>query len=130
MIKENEKEERIIIIALHNNRGSKREISMIPFTKKFRATNLFKAYLLNALAAAFIASVASEIRIRLSNDKDSMYILLNSWLPGKQVNEDVLYIFTFLVSFLACLFVYNILYVLFMFGGGMLVLPDKSPTYF
>lgn len=102
---------------------------MFPLTKNFRATTLFKAFFLNALAAAFIASIAIEIRIRLSNDKDKLYILLNTWIPGKQINEDVLYMVTFIVSFAACLLVYNILYLFFMYGGGMLTSCSKV-TYF
>lgn len=98
---------------------------MFPLTKNFRATTLFKAFFLNALAAAFIASIAIEIRIRLSNDKDKLYILLNTWIPGKQINEDVLYMVTFIVSFAACLLVYNILYLLFMYGGGMITTSSK-----
>jgi len=98
---------------------------MFPLTKKFRATTLFKAFILNALASAFIASVASEIRIRLSNDKDKLYILLNSWIPGKQINDDVLYMVTFVVSFAACLLVYNTLYLLFYFGGGSITSNGK-----
>ena len=94
--------------------------AMFPLTKNFRATTLFKAFFLNALAAAFIASFAIEIRIRLSNDKDQLYILLNKWIPGKQINKDVLYMVTFIVSFVACLLVYNILYLLFLYGGGMM----------
>ena len=97
---------------------------MFPLTKNFRATT-FKAFFLNALAAAFIASIAIEIRIRLSNDKDKLYILLNTWIPGKQINEDVLYMVTFIVSFAACLLVYNILYLLFMYGGGMITTSSK-----
>ena len=102
---------------------------MFPLTKNFRATTLFKAFFLNALAAAFIASIAIEIRIRLSNDKDKVYILLNTWIPGKQINEDVLYMVTFIVSFAACLLVYNILYLFFMYGGGMITSSSKV-TYF
>ncbi len=102
---------------------------MIPLFKNVRATNLFKAYLLNALAAAFIASFAIEIRIRLSNDKDYLYILLNEVIPGKQINKDILYMVTFIVSFFACFIVYNLLYVLFMFGGGM-ISNNSSLSYF
>jgi hypothetical protein len=103
--------------------------TLFPITTKFRATNLWKSFLLNALASAFIASVASEIRFRLGNEKDSLYILLNSWTPGKQLSEDVLYAFTFFVSFVACILVYNVLYLLFLFGGGMLT-SNKLPSYF
>lgn len=103
---------------------------MFPLTNNLRATTLFKAFILNALAAAFIASFAIEIRIRLSNDKDNLYILLNEWIPGKQINKDVLYFVTFIVSFVACLIVYNILYLLFMYGGGMIASRVKKPSYF
>ena len=98
---------------------------MFPLTKNFRATSLSKAFLLNALAAAFIASIAIEIRLRLSNDKDDLYILLNKWIPGKQVNDDILFMVTFVVSFVACLLVYNFLFLLFLFGGGMLISNQK-----
>lgn len=102
---------------------------MFPLTKNFRATSLFKAFLLNALAAAFIASIAIEIRLRLNNEKDSLYILLNKWIPGKQVNDDILFMVTFVVSFVACLLVYNTLFILFLFGGGMLA-PNEKVKYF
>lgn len=109
---------------------------MFPLTNNLRATTLFKAFILNALAAAFIASFAIEIRIRLSDDTDNLYILLNEWIPGipgipgKQINKDVLYLITFIVSFVACLIVYNILYLLFMYGGGMIASRAKHPSYF
>ena len=102
---------------------------MIPLINNLRATTLFKAFLLNALAAAFIASIAIEIRLRLSNDKDRLYILLNEWIPGKQLTEDVLFMVTFIVSFITCLVVYNMLYMLFLYGGGMIT-TNKKLTYF
>ena len=40
-----------------------------PLIKTFRATSVFKAFILNALAVAIIATLSTEVRYLLQNDK-------------------------------------------------------------
>lgn len=74
--------------------------------KGFKATTIRKAFLLNALAAALISSIAVLVKDRLDAETKMAYM---------DKFKVVL-----IITFIASLIVYNILAILFGFGGGML----------
>ena len=74
--------------------------------KGFRATTLNKAFLLNAIAAALIASIAVIVKDRLD-------------AKTKLVYEDKFFV-VLIITFISAIIVYGILYLLFGFGRGML----------
>ena len=74
--------------------------------KGFKATTIHKAFCLNALASALVATVAVIVKDRLDH-------------LSKLETRDK-FIIVFLVTFVASLIVYYCLSVLFGFGGGML----------
>ena len=79
----------------------------MPWFKGFRATNIRKAFILNAFAAALVSSVAVIVKDRLDTQTKLGYM-------DK-------YKIVLVVTFIASLLVYYILFILFGFGGGMLV---------
>ena len=75
--------------------------------KGLRATTIKKAFLLNAIAGALIASVAVIVKDRLD-------------AKTKLVYADK-FVVVLIITFISAIIVYNMLYLLFGFGGGMLV---------
>lgn len=78
-----------------------------PLIPGFRATTYFKAFLINALATALIATIAVITQDNL--DK-------NTEITG--VPRGLITFFTALVG---AFLTYSILHILFHFGGGMLI---------
>lgn len=98
----------------------------------FKATTIFKAFMLNAFVAAIVATLIIELRIALQNEKNWLYEYFNTyWFPGgsPQLTNLQKIQSTFIVGFIASLIVYNFLYVIFGFGGGMLS-SSKDFSYF
>jgi len=80
---------------------------MIPLIKNFKASTYMKAFILNAISSSIIASVAIMVKDRL--DKYTKY----------HINIKI--ILTFIITFFITLISFSIMYVLFGFGGGMMV---------
>jgi len=80
----------------------------MPWFKGFRATSLRKAFILNSIAAACVASIAVLVKDRI----DANYPKLRY--------QDKFYA-VFVVSFISSFIVYIILYRMFGFGGSMIV---------
>ena len=78
----------------------------MPLIRGFHATNIKKAFLLNAIAAALIASVAVIVKDRLD-------------VKTKLVYTDKFAV-VLIITFISAIIVYNMLYLVFGFGGGML----------
>ena len=79
----------------------------MPLIKGLRATNIKKAFLLNAMAGALIASIAVIAKDRLD-------------VKTKLVYSDK-FIVVLIITFISAIIVYNMLYLIFGFGGGMLI---------
>ena len=79
----------------------------MPLLKGFRATTIHKAFVLNALASAMVASIAVIVKDRL--DKFTKLHLGQKFLA------------VFIITFIASVMVYYALFVMFGFGGGMLI---------
>jgi len=94
----------------------------IPLIKSFRATTLSKAFLINAFVSAVIATVIVEVRQSLEQGKGTIYSGLKQVFTGDNpFNTEVKKIrTTFFVGFIVAFMVYNLLYLLMAFGGGMI----------
>ena len=98
----------------------------------FKATNLSKAFLINAFVASAVALLVVELRISLENHEGTIYNYVNTnWYPGgnTSLTRTQKIQTTFIVGILASLFVYNFLYIILGFGGGMIA-STKMPSYF
>ena len=96
-----------------------------PLIKTFRATSVFKAFILNALAVAIIATLSIELRYLLENDKSQTYLFFNRLLIAKELSEIQKTLIVFTATTIFAFLAYNILYMLFEYGGGMLVSTSR-----
>ena len=78
----------------------------MPLIKGFRATNIRRAFFLNAIAAALIASVAVIVKDRLDAKTQLAY--------GDK------FAVVFIITFISAHIAYRILHSIFGFGAGML----------
>jgi hypothetical protein len=92
----------------------------LPLIKSFYATTVLKAFILNAIAVALIATFAVEIRRELDDVKSQFYLFINPFFAGSAMTERQKAVVVALASFLGAILVYHIMYVVFGFGGGML----------
>ena len=99
----------------------------LPLIKSFYATTVLKAFILNAIAVALIATFAVEIRRELDDVKGQFYLFVNPFFAGGAMTERQKAVVVALASFLGAILVYHIMYVVFGFGGGMLTDSPKSP---
>ena len=87
----------------------------LPLISGFKATDFFKAFVLNSLVIAVIAALSIETRLYLGREG----VL---WAANKQtLAEATKFSVTLLTSFLIALLVYHIMYIIFGYGAGMLV---------
>ena len=95
---------------------------MFPLTTKWRATTIFKAFILNAIAAAAISAFAIAARDLTETDLIKNYFY--SAYGIHDIRESVKLTFVFISTFLGAFLVYHILYLIVAFGGGQLT--DKK----
>ena len=100
----------------------------LPLIKSFYATTVLKAFILNAISVALIATFAVEIRRELDDVKGQFYMFINPFFAGNTMTERQKAIVVALASFLGAILVYHIMYVVFGFGGGMLT-EGGSPKF-
>lgn len=101
---------------------------MKPVISSFRATTYGRAFLLNAIVTAAIAVFAIEMRVQLENSKGGVYGYFNKILAGKDLSEIQIMSIVFVTTFFAAFSVYNIMYVIFHYGSGMMV-ATREHTY-
>ena len=99
----------------------------VPVIKTFYATTVFKAFVLNAIAVALIATFAVEIRRELNDVKGQFYLFVNPFFAGSTMTERQKATVVALASFLGAILVYHIMYIIFGFGGGMLTNVTNPP---
>lgn len=87
----------------------------MPLIKGFKATNIWKAFLLNSLLSSIIIVLAIVIKGRLDNytDKKGKTVTRTSNFKSISITFGI----TFVVSFMS----YTIMYFLFGFGGAMMI---------
>jgi hypothetical protein len=86
----------------------------------FRSTTYFKAFLLYAFISSIIAHLAIMLHVSL-NEKSQLYNFINPLTPEKGINHTNQFIIGTIISFVIGFFIYNIMYFLFGWGGGMIV---------
>ena len=101
-----------------------------PLIKGFRATTIFKAFLINAFLSALIATIVVEVRYIIEYGQGSTYENIRKFFNGGNdfVGELDKVSSTFVIGFLVTMILYNTLYILIEYGGG-LVTP-KGVKYF
>lgn len=91
--------------------------------KHDRATDIFKAFVINSFITAFLATIVVEVRRDLDQSKSGVFQLVDDIVstfdPNPLRTETRKMFYTFVTGFLVSLLLYNILYVLIGFGGGM-----------
>jgi hypothetical protein len=102
---------------------------MLPIFRHFYATNISKAFILNAIAVAAITTIAIELRRALDNEKGLFYTFVNPLFTGSNINENQKTIVLITTSFIGAIIVYHLLYLMFGYGGGMLI-NNKNYKYF
>lgn len=104
----------------------------MPFIKNFKSTNIWKAFVLNSIATTIIIFVSITTKNYLDNYTTINYTTsLNSKNTTKySTDQDHKIIrktnfqsilITLLITFSTSMLAYTIMYILFGFGGGMLV---------
>ena len=85
----------------------------MPLINNFRSTNIWKAFVLNSLAASIVIVIGITVKSHFDT-----YTTDDSKIKRKTnfTSISLTILFTFLTSFLA----YTIMYFVFGFGGGML----------
>jgi len=77
--------------------------------------------MLNALVTALIAALAIELRLQLDDKKSSIYIFFNKLFYGERLYRYQAFSIEFFITFIVAVQVYLIMYLLFNFGGGMMI---------
>ena len=95
--------------------------NVFPLTRHFRATNVYRAFVLNALATAAIAALAIEFRMELDLRGGPMYGYVAQFLGERSLNRVEKMGVVFVAAFFGALLVYSMLHATVAFGGGMLV---------
>ena len=88
----------------------------MPLIKNFRSTNIWKAFILNSIAAAIVIVIGITVKDHFdtyTTDDDSKGKITRK---TNFTSISLTILFTFLTSFVA----YTIMYIVFGFGGGML----------
>ena len=96
-------------------------MSILPLFKHFHAVNIPKAFILNALVAAIVASFATEMRASLDNTNDDWFRFFDKILPGNGLGTGTTTFIVFTTTFLITMIVYHVMYLLFEYGGGLLM---------
>ena len=101
--------------------------------KHDRATDIFKAFLINSFVAALLATIIVEVRRDLDHDKSGVFQfvddIVSTFDPNPFRTDSRKMFYTFVTGFVVSLLLYNLLYVLIGFGGGMIT-PKKRAKYF
>jgi|TARA_Y100000816_G_scaffold212500_1_gene158019 hypothetical protein len=102
---------------------------MIPIVKNFRATNLSKAFFLNALVSASIVVFAIELRRALEDEHNEIYGYFNRLYGTKQLSEWQIITIVFPATFVASIVVYLFMYLIFEYGGNFIISNKKRLSW-
>ena len=101
--------------------------------KNSQETSIFKAFLINAFITALIATLIVKIRRDLDDHHTGIFRFFDkvvSLFDPDPLRSDTRKLFyTFLTGFLLSLILYNVLFILIGFGGGMLT-NKRHHNYF
>ena len=97
-------------------------MNKFPLTKRFRATNLFNAFILNSVIAAITAALLVELRLQLQDTNDTILKdFISSIFKVDNLNNYQKVLAVFIVGIFVSFIVYNLMYYFLSYGGGMLV---------
>ena len=91
-----------------------------------KADTFFNAFILNSIATALIAGSAVEISLALENKESSLYKITNYLLAGEEVSEQQKFFSKFIITFAVALLIFNLMYLIVGFGGGMMICERKT----
>lgn len=112
-----------------------------PLIHHFRATNIWKAFVLNSIATTLVIFIAMTVKSSFDTytDKDGNHLFVQTQSPKESQKEEkkgstdntepqtikhstnpVSVILTIIATFATSMVAYTIMYVFFGFGGGML----------
>ena len=91
--------------------------------KNFKSSNVWRAFILNSIAATLIIYISIEMQHHYRVFKDDKGNKINS--EATPVDDTII---SLCLTFLTSLFAYILLYIVFGFGGGMLVAGSKMPS--
>jgi hypothetical protein len=103
--------------------------NIFPFTTNFLSDSYFNAFILNALVTALIAAIAIELRMQLNDKESSIYYFFNTIIYGRGLHIYETFLIEFFITFIIAFLVYQMMYVMFNFGGGMMIENNKK-SYF
>ena len=86
----------------------------------FRSTTYFKAFLLYAFISAIIAHLAIMLHVNL-NERSTLFNFISPLTPEKGISHTHQFLIGTFISFIIGFLIYNIMYFLFGWGGGMVV---------
>jgi len=95
-------------------------MNIFPIFKNLQATSLFKAFIVNAIVAAIIATLTIELRFKLEDDTSNYYTFSKKLFNTEKLNVIHKIIIVFGSSFLVSFIIYHIMLLFFSYGGGML----------
>ena len=97
----------------------------------FRSTSYLRAFILYAIVAAIGATLAVESRIALNQKASHLYKYIDPLTAPTGISNFIKMIVTLIITFVVSIFIYNFMYFVFGWGGGMLVSKNKkSRKYF
>jgi len=102
---------------------------LFPLISNFTATTVFRAFILNAIAIAAIATVTVQMRALLDKQENKIYDFLHKLLNGDNdvdFTEFQKLVIIFLTAFTVAILVYHLMYLVFGFGRGMLIARRKK----
>tara|TARA_B110000908_G_C9929380_1_gene303205 strand:- start:143 stop:415 length:273 start_codon:yes stop_codon:yes gene_type:complete len=87
----------------------------MPLIKGFESTNIWNAFILNSLASTLVIFIAMAVKERYDNYTDKKNREINRTTNFKSIGM------TIVATFIASMLAYTLMYVIFGYGGGMLV---------
>lgn len=93
---------------------------MLPIFKNFQSTSFFKAFVLNAIVAALIATLTIELRLNLNKEESNSYNFAKRLFNREKLSEIHKILVVFGVSFLVSFFTYHLMMFFFAYGSGMI----------
>ena len=91
----------------------------------FRSTSYLKAFILYSLVTAISASLAIEIRLAFEDKDSQLFKFINPLTAETGISKLHICLATVLITFLASIIIYNLMYLIFGWGGGMIVREHK-----
>ena len=96
-------------------------MSIFPLVKNFKSDSFLNAFILNSMTTALIAAFAIELHIQLDHKDGVIYNFFNNIMPGATLYRHQTFMIQFSVTFILALLVYQIMHLVFDFGGGMMI---------